>query len=225
VGTAQVIASDPRTTFYKYQSASSSVSVITPTAQLSFATMALGVGQYQDEYTYVPNTLAAPLTVPLGHSAVPRTNTPSSYVIPANTNYDYFRITATSAGSDTITASPSGYNPAKGVVVVSLGHVDPLQGWPSTLRAGDSVLVTLYAKDVNQGVHFVAAATTFTLAPNANIQFVSGGAQSGVITSATIAANAQYTQFYVKGVAAGTGSANITATNYVPFSNSLTVTP
>ena len=34
-----------------------------------------------------------------------------------------------------------------------------------------------------------------------------------------------YVQFYIKGVSAGAGSANITATNYQPYSNTVTVTP
>ncbi len=225
VGTSVLTASDPRAVFYKYQPATASVNVVTPPVQLSFSTRALGIGQYTDEYTYIPDARATPLTVPLGHSAVPHSNTPSSHVIPAGQNYDYFRVTATSVGSDTITASPSGYVPGKGVVVVSLGHIDPLAGWPTAVRAGDSVQVTLYARDVNQGTHTVAAATTFTLVPNANIQFVSGGANSAVITSATIPADASYVQFWLKGVTAGTGSANITATSYAPYTNTLSVTP
>ena len=221
-GTAQLTASDQRAVFYKYNSGTANVSVVTPTAFLSFSTRPLGLGQYVDEYVGVPDVPKNPLTVSLGHASVPRTNTPSSVVIPTSTYYEYFRISGTSAGLDTITASPPGHNSARGFVSVALGRIDPISGWPASLQAGDSTLVTLYARDVNQTVHYVSAATTFTLAPNANIQFKSGGA---VITSVTIPADAQYVQFYIKGAATGTGSATITNSNYATYTNSVTITP
>jgi len=46
-----------------------------------------------------------------------------------------------------------------------------------------------------------------------------------VITAATIPADQYYVQFYIKGVSAGSGSATITATNYQPYSNTVTVIP
>ncbi len=87
------------------------------------------------------------------------------------------------------------------------------------------MLITLYARDPAQTVRNVIAATTFMLAPNANIQFVSGGVSSSVITSATIPANAQFVQFYIQAVSAGSGSATISATNYTTYVNSVTVIP
>ena len=103
------------------------------------------------------------------------------------------------------------------LITTPLGH-----GVARIVRQGDSVQLTLYARDQNQGVHNVLAATTFTLAPNANLEFRSGGA---VITSVTIPADANSASFYVKGKAAGTGSATISATNYSTYTNSITVTP
>jgi hypothetical protein len=111
-------------------------------------------------------------------------------------------------------------------MTIGNGRIDPLNGWPgSSMHVGDSVQVTIYARDPATTVRNVLAATTFTLAPNANIQFVSGGVSSSVITSATIAAGAQYVQFYLKAVSAGTGSATITATNYTTYVNTMTVIP
>jgi hypothetical protein len=222
VGTAVLTASDNRTAFYKYGSGTQTVTVTTPQASLSFNNMALGIGQYSDEYVQLPDNTSVALTVPIGHSAVPRTVTPGSVTIPANISYEYFRITGSSIGSDTITVSPPNHTPRSGVVVVGQGRIDPLSGWPSSLQAGDSVQVTLYTRDPNQQIRDVAGATTFTLAPNANIRFVSGGA---TITSVTVPATTNTVSFYIKGVTAGTGSATITSTNYVTYTNSTTVTP
>ena len=65
--------------------------------------------------------------------------------------------------------------------------MDPLGNWPSALTAGDSVLVTLYARDPNGNVRNVVAATDFTLAPNANIAFHLGNA---VVTQVSVPADA-----------------------------------
>ena len=111
------------------------------------------------------------------------------------------------------------------MIVAGLGRIDPLGGWLAQIKAGDSTLVTLYTRDVNFGTNNVAVATTFVLAPNANVQFVTGGATSTVITSITVPADANYVQFYLKGVSAGPGSATITNLNYSQYSNTVTVTP
>jgi uncharacterized protein YjdB len=225
IGTAQLSATDTRAAFYKYGTGVFNVNVQTPQANLSFNTLVLGIGQYADMYVQVPNNTTAPLTVPLSHSTVPRTNTPGSVTIPANISYEYFRISGTSSGSDTITASPPGHLSDFGVVTVGLGRIDPISGWPTSLRVGDSVQVTFYTRDFNQGIHPVVAATTFTLNPNANIQFVSGGATSAVITSAVVPADGNSVSFWVKGVSAGTGSTTITNASYSTYTNSMTVTP
>ena len=225
VGTAQLSASDTRARYYAYGAGTVNVSVVTPTASLSFSNLSLGLGQYSDEYVSVQDYATQAITAPITHAATPRTTTPSSVTIPVNSYYQYFRIAATSVGADTITASPAGHIPGRGTATVGLGRIDPISGWPTSLRVGDSVLVTVYSRDPNQGGHPVTAATTFTLAPNANIMFVSGGATSTTITAATIAADATYVQFYIKGVNAGTGSASITNSSYSPYSNTLTVSP
>ena len=230
VGTATLSASDPRaqtqTVKYPYTSGVLNVNVITPSLNVYYPNLSLGLGQYADQYVYLPNTATAPLTVSIGHAAQPRTNTPASVVIPVGTSTSpAFRITATSAGSDTLTLSATGHANGKSVIVAGLGRVDPLSGWLTQIKAGDSTQVTLYTRDVNFGTNNVAVATTFVLAPNANVQFVTGGATSTVITSITVPADANYVQFYLKGVSAGPGSATITNLNYSQYSNTVTVTP
>ncbi|MEO5813721.1 MAG: Ig-like domain-containing protein [Gemmatimonadaceae bacterium] len=228
VGTAVITAFDarPQTVFYRYLSGTANVNVTTPLSFLNFTNMTLGVGQYDPNASISLSDIAtSPTTVLFGHAASPHTNTVSSLVVATGQYTGTFRVTGTSIGSDTITASPTGHVPDLGEVKVTLGRIDPISGWPSTLRAGDSVRVTLFTRDANTSPRLVVAATTFTLAPNANIQFVSGGQGSVPITSVTVPADASSVAFYIKGVAAGSGGATITSTNYVTYTNTLTVTP
>ena len=231
VGTAQLSASDARAAYYKYNTGTANVAVVTPYLSFSWSTRYLGIGQYDDyAYASTPDYQAAPLTVAFSHVGTPRTSTFANLTttpitgitIPAGNYYQYFRLAGTSTGADTLVASATSpaHIPDSAYTIVDLGRVDPLGGWPTTLAVGDSALVTLYARDQNQNTHYVLAATTFTLAPNANIEFRSGGS---VITQVTILADQQYVQFYVKGVSAGTGSVNITATDYQTYSTTVTV--
>ncbi|MBC7673273.1 MAG: hypothetical protein H7247_12705 [Polaromonas sp.] len=221
VGTALITASDTRAVYYQYASANSNVTVQTPSATLSFSGLNLGVGQYTDQYVALSDyRIASALTVPLTHAAVPRASTPSSVTILVNSYYEWFRVTGTVIGADTITASPAGHNPATGTVNVGLGRLDNIGSWPASLAVGDSVLVTMYARDPGLSPRFLTAATTFTLSSNANIQFVSGGA---AITTVVIPQDQQFVQFYVKALSSGAGSASITNANYTTYTNSVSV--
>ena len=231
VGTSQLSATDARAVFYKYTTGTFNVAVVTPSLSFSWNTRSLGIGQYDDyAYASTPDNQAAPLTVTLSHTGTARTSTftnltstpISSLTIPAASSYLYFRLAGASAGTDTLVASATtpAHNPDTAYTTVGQGRIDPISGWPTSLAVGDSVAVTFYARDPSQGVHYVLAATTWTLAPNANIQFRSGGA---VITSVTIPASAQSVTFYVKALTSGTGSATITATNYQSYTNTFTI--
>jgi uncharacterized protein YjdB len=226
-GSAQLSASDERAAFYKYQSGTADVTVTTPSAYLSWTTRSLGIGQYDDDpYVSLSEYAPSPTTVTFSHRGTARTTTvPAGGVtIPAGSYYQYFRLIGSSAGTDTLvaTATSPAHLPDSAYTVVSAGRIDPIANWPATLTAGDSVQVTLYARAQDQGVHRVLAATAFTLSPNANIEFRSGGA---VITAVTIPADETQVSFYVKGKASGTGTATISATSYSTYTNSITVTP
>ena len=226
VGTAQLSASDGRAIRYPYTTATSNVTVVTPAIGFSTTGTSLGLGQYQNPYVYVPdNVRGSPLTISLSHVGAASSSVPASVVIPVGTNSVYFRITATAIGTDTIAASASGFNDGRTVVISSLGNIYPLGGWPATLRAGDSTQVYVYTRSPSSSTNNVAAATTFALAPNANIQFVSGGATSAAITSIVVPADNYYATFWVKALTAGTGSASITNANYTTYTNSISVTP
>ena len=236
VGTSQLQASDPRAALYHYNTGTLNVAVIEPSLNFNWGTQTLGIGQYNNQYVYSPNNAADAINVTLSHNGTARTSTTlngtpvSAVTIPSGINYVYFHVVGAAVGWDTLVASattPAFYS-ATGYTAVSQGHVDPISYWPSSLSLSgtDSVQVLLYARDSTQTTHYVEDSVTFTLAPNANIQFVSGGANSAVITSIVIPQDQYYVYFWVKGVAQGTGQATISATNYVTYNTpAITVSP
>jgi len=234
VGTSQLQASDSRAAYYKYDVGTLDVAVVTPTLGLYGMPGALGIGQYQDNaYASAPDYVTAPTTVTFTHAGQERTgtytnltNTPiTQLTIPQGSYYQYFRIAGLAAGIDTLVGSITSptYNPDTAYTLVGTGRVDPLSGWPSTIKAGDSVLVTLYTRDPNGVAHNVVAATQFNFTSVANVEFWSGGANSTQLTSVTVPADAQYVQFYLKGKTAGAGSVTITATNYQSYTSTVQV--
>ena len=230
VGTSQLSASDTRAAFYSYTAGAVNVTVITPTLTL-YGPGTLGLGQYQDgSAVYTPDYQASAVAVTFTHTGTTRagtftngTNTPITGVtIPQSGYYQAFRMAGLVRGTDTLTASVTSpaHNPATIYTVVDSGRVDPLGNWPGTITAGDSVLVYLYARDLNTNTHYEVTATPFTLAPNANIEFHQGGA---VVTTVTIPADANYVTFYLVGKSAGSGSVTITNANYKTYSTTVTV--
>ena len=236
-GTAQLSATDTRAAQYAYNQGTLNVTVITPSLNFDWGTETVGIGQYNNLYVYTPDAATSPINVSLLHTGTPRTSillndtARTSVTIPTSLNYVYFHVVGASVGMDTLVATTTTpvENPATAYTAVSLGHVNPIGGWPATLSLanGDSALITMYAYDSAQVSHYVQNATTFTLAPSGSIEFVSGGANSAVITSVVIPKDAYYVQFYVKGVSpTGTGQATITATNYATYNTpTITVSP
>ncbi len=231
-GTAQLTATDTTAALYAYQQATYNVTVQTPTVYLSWSTQTLGIGQYNNQYVSVPNNAASPIAVALTHTGTARTiatlNGVTVDTIPISTgsSYTYFYVVGTAVGMDTLVASISNppFNPGTAYSAVSLGHVDPISYWPSTLSLSgtDSVQILMYVRDSTGGTHYLQDSTTFTLTPNANIQFTANGGTSP-ITSIVIPANQYYVYLWVKGLAQGTGQATISATNYVTY-NTPTIT-
>jgi hypothetical protein len=230
-GVASGCPPTPRATLYAYNGATANLSVVTPLTLLSWSNLALGIGQYVDPvydgsfYVYTQDYMASNTTVNLTHlgNAI-ETTTPASVVIASANYYQYFRITGTAAGTDTIQASIASplHNNASATVTVSPGTVVLTGGWPATLAAvGDSLLVTLQVRDPNASSNRrVAAATTFTLTPNSKVEFRQAGA---VVTSVTVPIDGSSVQFYVKSLASGSASIQITNANYQTYNNTATV--
>jgi len=232
-GTAQLSATDTTPALYAYQQATFNVAVITPSLNFNWNTQTLGIGQYNNQYVYSPdNAGASPFVVALSHTGSARTTTTlngvsvDSVTIPTGTNYVYFHVVGTAVGMDTLVGSETvpPFNPATGYSAVSLGHVDPLYNWPTTLSISgtDSVQIIMYARDSTGGTHYLQDSTTFQLTPNANIQFTANGG-TVPITSIVIPQDQYYVYLWVKGLAQGTGQATISATNYVTY-NTPTIT-
>jgi hypothetical protein len=232
VGSAQLSATDPRAAIYKYNTGTQNISVIHPNLSLSWGSVALGLGQYIDVaydgsyYVSSSDYQAAPLTVTLTHvGGAIETTTPASVTIPTSSYYQYIRINAIGIGTDTIAAAASSpfHNGDSAYVSVDSGTV-VLSGWPANIAAvGDSVAVTLQVRDPHaSAVRRVIAATTFTLTPNANIEFRQGGA---AVTQVTVPADGTQVQFHVKAIASGTGSATIAHANYKRYTTANVTIP
>ena len=235
VGTTQFSATDQRAASYKYTTGTSSIiTVNTPTLQLGSFGNALGIGQYSDSYWYVstPDYQTSPLTVTLSHPGTARTTAPATVTIPTNSYYMYFRLIGAALGTDTLVASSTApaYNPATGLTTVTNGQFY-VPAWPSrSMHAStpDSVAITIYAGDPTQSVRNVISAVTLTLTPGTGMYFMSGGASSAIITTATIPANAQSVTVYLKPYlvpSGGSSSSSIAATNYTTYTNTVTVIP
>jgi hypothetical protein len=230
IGTARISASDARADFYRYSSDTASVTVYQPYVAFSWETTAsLGLGQYLDQHIYLPDYSTTDIAVAFSRVGTPRTSTvpENGVVIASGGYYGQFRLIGQSSGTDSLVASVSSpaHRPDTAYTIVGEGRIDPIQGWPTALAVGDSVSLTLYSRTPNQGTARVVAGTTWTLAPNANLEFRSGGASSGVISTVTIPADGYFVTFYVKAIAPGTGSATITSQNYSTYTNSITVNP
>ena len=223
-GSTQISATDARTESYRYGEATATISVTTPPLFTSWGTtpLTLGVNQWrEDVYAYVNDNRTAPLILNLAH-ATAASVTADTITIPTGTYFRYFRITGAAVGIDTITFSAPGHTSVTGPVNVGLGRVDGITGWPTTLSV-DSVQVTLNTRDPAGTARNVSAATTFTLSANANVEFVSGGAASAVITSVTVPVNSSTATFWVRRTGAGTANVSIASTNYQTYNSSITV--
>lgn len=231
VGTTQLSATDVRAAIYKYNTGTATLSVTTPALAFSWGSLSLGRGQYLDQsdyyyYVYSPDYQTSAASVALSHVGTAKTTVPATVTIPSSNNVGYFRITANTFGTDTLTAqltSPA-HNPATAYVVIDSGRVDTFTGWPSaSMRVGDSLLVTLYTRDPGTSARRVAAATTFAISTNTNFEIRQSNA---VVTSVTVPIDASQVQFYVKAIATGTGTSSFTNANYKTYAPpSVTVIP
>ncbi len=216
-GSTQLSASDTRATLYKYNTATSNVSVYTPYARLSWSTVKLGLGQYRDDlWTGTQDYMPSATTVTLGHAGGTRVTIPATAVVPAGSYYAYYRTIGSAVGTDSVTANiASPYHlPDTAYVVVDTGRIDSFSGWPATMRVGDSVQVTLYTRDPDGNGRAVLAATTFAISGGTGLEVRQGGA---VVTSVTVPANAGSVSFYLKATATTTASPTFANALYHSF--------
>jgi hypothetical protein len=224
LGTATITASDARTAFYQYAPVTTpTITVSQPIVQLNPNTTSLGLGELVTTYITIPGVLATPLTVNILHSGS-ATSTPSTVVLPPGVTQMPYTISGAARGSDTLTASATGYQSTSGVIAVDSGHI-LISGFPTVaMQPGDSVAVQLITADQFGSPKQLVAGTTFTLTPNASITFVTGGTSSTTMTSLTVPANGLSSGvFYLKAASTGTGTVTITGGSFATYNNSLTV--
>ncbi len=224
-GTTTITATDPRAAAYAYAPGTTTpIAVVAPSLSTD-STISLGIQQNWNLNVVEngPHPGGDVVHVQQRNPAVLLLSD-TVLTIGVGGTYASLMLTSTASGVDTVIVSAAGYTPDTSIVTVELGKI-LLGSWPSTpMAVGDSVPVWFYigAPDGTQRV--TADTVTFTLVPNPNIEFHQNGA---VITTVTIPAGDQYTQpfFYMKANAAGTGSVTISAPNYTPLTQSVTVAP
>ena len=224
-GTTTITATDPRAAAYAYAPGTTTpIAVVAPSLSTD-STISLGIQQNWNLNVVEngPHPGGDVVHVQQRNPAVLLLSD-TVLTIGVGGTYASLMLTSTASGVDTVIVSAAGYTPDTSIVTVELGKI-LLGSWPSTpMAVGDSVPVWFYigAPDGTQRV--TADTVTFTLVPNPNIEFHRNGAG---ITTVTIPAGDQYTQpfFYMKANAAGTGSVTISAPNYTPLTQSVTVAP
>lgn len=220
-GTAQLSATDARVDAYRYNTGLLAVTVTTPVISAPSGLVSLGIGQYVDDYVYLPDYQTVPRVVTLAHKTA-ASSTPDTITVNAGQYYRLFRTSGAAVGVDTIVYSTTAHLPDTTALSVGLGRVDGLGGWQASLGS-DSIQVTLYTRAPNATARYVLANTTFALSADAHLQFVSGGSSSVPITSIVVPAGANSVNFWVKRVSAGVANVSITSANYTPYNTTVVV--
>ena len=223
-GTTQLSATDGRAALYAYGTATANLTVTTPAAHFSWSSAMLGLGQYIDPvydgsyYVSTPDYMAAVTSVNFSHQGASHVTIPATGSIAAGSYYSYLRITGVSRGADTIVANIASpfHSPATAVVQVDSGRIDTFGNWPgASMHVGDSVLVTLTTHDPSSTTRRVLNNESFSVTGLASLEIHKANA---VVTSVTVPADGTFVQFYLKAVAAGTGTATFSNANYKTYS-------
>ena len=224
-GTTTITAIDPRAVAYAYAPGTTSpIAVVAPYLSID-STISLGIRQKYASYVVEngPHQGAVSVHMQQRNPAV-LSLSDTVFAIGAGENFSAFSGTGIASGVDTVIVTAAGFQPDTSIVTVGPGRIF-LGNWPSLVAVGDSFPEWIYILAPNGSQSTTADTVVFTLAPNSNLEFRQDGA---VITTVTIPAGQTYssqTTFYVKAKAAGTGSVTITAPNYTPLTQSITVAP
>ena len=224
-GTTTITATDPRAAAYAYAPGTTTpITVVAPSLSID-PYPSLGIRQTWAGSVVEngPHQGAVVVHMQQRNSAVLALSD-TVFTIGVGENFSPWSVTGIASGVDTVIVTAAGFTPDTGIITVGPGTIF-LGSWPpSAMAVGDTWPVSIYIHTPDGAQGIAADTVTFTLAPNSNIEFHQNGA---VITTVTIPAGGQYTQdfFYVKAKAAGTGSVTISAPNYTPLTQSVTVAP
>lgn len=144
-----------------------------------------------------------------------------TYVLPAGSTSKLLSIAGLDGvGVDTLIVSAPGFGPDTAVITLVQGKI-LISGWPATLQAGDSAALTLTVADQSDVHGSLAYPISFTLAPTGRLAFSNGSAP---ITSVYVQQRTSAT-FYVKATGFTSGGVTITHRDYLPYTNTVTITP
>jgi len=225
LGTTTITATDPRAAPYAYAPGTTTpITVVAPSLSID-PWPSLGIRQTWAGYVVEngPHQGAVIVHMQQRNSAVLALSD-TVFTIGAGENFSHWSVTGIASGVDTVIVAAAGFTPDTAIITVGPGGI-LIGSWPSSpMAVGDTWPVSIYIQTPDGAQGVTADTVVFALAPNSNIEFHRDGA---VITTVTIPAGEQYTQqfFYMKAKAAGTGSVTITAPNYTPVTNSVTVAP
>ena len=223
-GTATVTATDPRAASYAYAPGTTDpVTVIQPYLSMD-SSISLGIRQYWGGYVVEngPHEGAVVVRMRQRNPAV-LSLADTILTIGAGETVHSWSAIGIASGVDTVVVSAAGFKPDTSIITVGPGKI-LLANWPSSVAVGDSFPEWIDIRAPNGSQSETADTVVFTLASNSNLEFHQNGA---VVTTVTVPARETYKQvgFYIKANAAGTGSVTITAPNYTPLTQSITVAP
>jgi hypothetical protein len=225
VGTTTITATDPRAAAYAYAPGTTTpITVVAPSLSID-PWPSLGIRQTWAGYVVEngPHQGAVVVHMQQRNSAVLALSD-TVFTIGVGENFSPWSVTGIASGVDTVIVAAAGFTPDTAIITVGPGGI-LIGSWPSSpMAVGDTWPVSIYIQTPDGAQGIAADTVVFTLAPNSNIEFRQDGA---VISTVTIPAGGQYTPnlFYVKAKAAGTGSVTISAPNYTPLTQSVTVAP
>lgn len=223
-GTASVTVTDPRPAAYAYPPETTpEVTVLAPYLATEESDISLGIRQNRDIIVIVNGPNQDSLIVHVRQTNAAVLSLPDTIItIPAFPNTGSVVATGAASGVDTVVVSAAGFRPDTMVITVGIPTAVMPQ-WPTNVTVGDSVPLLLETAAPDGTGRTTADTVVFTLAPNANIEFHLDGA---VISTLTVPAGSYYAPFFwVKAKAAGTGTVTVTAPNYTPLIQSVTISP
>lgn len=144
----------------------------------------------------------------------------TSFVMPAGATSKLFGINGRSGlGVDTLIATAPSLLPDTAIITVVQGRIR-IDGWPASLRVGDSTALQLTIVDAN-GVPGNSVPVDFALATSPELAFSDGNA---AITSINVPQRTSAT-VYMKAIGAGNGSVTFTHPWYITSPYSVPIAP
>jgi hypothetical protein len=214
-----ITATDPRVAPYSYAPATSTPFTILEPYLSADPVLSLGIGQSFGYGVVVNGRLGQGDVVQLAHRN-PAVATLADMIL---TSSGVVNATGEAAGVDTVIVTAPAFRPDTGTIVVGMGTIG-LEYWPpADLTVGQTWPMRLNVFAPNGEIRVTVGTIDFTLAPNANLEFIKDGVP--ITTISVLAGQHGSDEFFVRGKAAGAGSATFSAPNYTPVTKTVTVAP